>query len=45
MPAIAHVVSLTSPLFLLAGLGYAPVRWFGWPKETTPIVLGLIAGG
>lgn len=32
MQAIAHVVSLTSPLFLLAALGYALVRWFRWPK-------------
>ena len=35
MQAIAHVVSLTSPLFLLAFLGYALVRWFGWPKEVS----------
>ena len=35
MQAIAHVVSLTSPLFLLALLGYALVRWFGWPKEVS----------
>jgi malonate transporter len=32
MQAIWHVVALTSPLFLLAGLGYALVRWLGWPK-------------
>jgi len=32
MQAIWHVTALTSPLFLLAGLGYALVRWFGWPK-------------
>ena len=35
MQAIPHVVSLTSPLFLLALLGYALVRWFGWPKEVS----------
>jgi len=35
MQAIPHVVSLTSPLFLLAFLGYALVRWFGWPKEVS----------
>jgi len=33
MQAIWHVVALTSPLFLLAGLGYALVRWFAWPKS------------
>ena len=33
MQAIRHVVALTSPLFLLAGLGYALVRWFTWPKS------------
>jgi malonate transporter len=32
MQTIPHVVALTSPLFLLAGMGYALVRWFGWPK-------------
>ena len=35
MQAIPHVVALTSPLFLLAGLGYALVRWFGWPKAVS----------
>ncbi len=35
MQAIPHVVSLTSPLFLLAFLGYALVRWFGWPKDVS----------
>jgi predicted permease len=35
MQVIAHVLSLTSPLFLLALLGYALVRWFGWPKEVS----------
>ncbi len=30
-----NVLSLTSPLFLLAFLGYALVRWFGWPKEVS----------
>ena len=33
MQAIAHVVSLTSPLFLLAGLGYVLVRWFALAEE------------
>ena len=33
MQAISHIVALTSPLFLLAGLGYALVRWFTWPKS------------
>ena len=33
MHADWNVVALTSPLFLLAGLGYALVRWFGWPKS------------
>ncbi len=32
MQAISDLVALTSPLFLLAGLGYALVRWLGWPK-------------
>jgi len=35
MQAIPHVISLTSPLFLLAGLGYALVRWLGWPKSVS----------
>lgn len=35
MQIILHVVSLTSPLFLLALLGYSLVRWFGWPKEVS----------
>jgi len=35
MQAIWHVVALTSPLFLLAGLGYALVRWFAWPKSVS----------
>ena len=35
MQAIRHVVALTSPLFLLAGLGYALVRWFTWPKSVS----------
>jgi malonate transporter len=35
MQSIWHVVSLTSPLFLLAGLGYALVRWLGWPRAVT----------
>jgi len=33
MHADWNVVALTSPLFLLAGLGYALVRWAGWPKS------------
>ena len=32
---IWNVLSLTSPLFLLAFLGYALVHWFGWPKEVS----------
>ena len=32
---IWNVLSLTSPLFLLAFLGYVLVRWFGWPKEVS----------
>ena len=35
MQAVWHVVALTSPLFLLAGLGYALVRWFRWPKTVS----------
>ena len=35
MQAIPHVIALTSPLFLLAGLGYALVRWLGWPKSVS----------
>lgn len=35
MQPIWHVVALTSPLFLLAGLGYALVRWLGWPKAVS----------
>ena len=35
MQAIAHVVSLTSPLFLLAGLGYVLVRFMRWPKSVS----------
>lgn len=35
MQAIAHIVALTSPLFLLSGVGYALVRWFGWPKSVS----------
>jgi hypothetical protein len=33
MHADWNVVALTSPLFLLAGLGYALVRVFRWPKN------------
>jgi malonate transporter and related proteins len=33
MHADWNVVALTSPLFLLAGLGYALVRWARWPKS------------
>ena len=33
MHADWNVVALTSPLFLLAGLGYALVRWAQWPKS------------
>jgi len=33
MHADWNVVALTSPLFLLAGLGYALVRWAHWPKS------------
>lgn len=35
MQAIWHVVALTSPLFLLAGVGYALVRWLRWPKTVS----------
>jgi hypothetical protein len=35
MQGIGHIVALTSPLFLLAGLGYALVRWLGWPKAVS----------
>jgi malonate transporter and related proteins len=35
MQAIPHILALTSPLFLLAGLGYALVRWFRWPKAVS----------
>jgi malonate transporter and related proteins len=35
MHADWNVVALTSPLFLLAGLGYALVRWFHWPKAVS----------
>jgi len=33
MHADWNVFALTSPLFLLAGLGYALVRWARWPKS------------
>jgi hypothetical protein len=33
MHADWNVVALTSPLFLLAGLGYVLVRWARWPKS------------
>ena len=33
MHADWNVVALTSPLFLLAGLGYALMRWARWPKS------------
>jgi predicted permease len=35
MHADWNVVALTSPLFLLAGLGYALVRWARWPKSVS----------
>ena len=35
MQAIPHILALTSPLFLLAGIGYALVRWFMWPKAVS----------
>ena len=35
MQAIPHIVALTSPLFLLAGIGYALVRWFKWPEAVS----------
>lgn len=35
MRADWNVVALTSPLFVLAGLGYALVRWFRWPKSVS----------
>ena len=35
MQAIPHIVALTSPLFLLAGIGYALVRWFEWPEAVS----------
>ena len=30
-----NVIAVTSPLFLLAGLGYALVRWARWPKSVS----------
>jgi len=33
MHADWNVVALTSPLFLLAGLGYALMRWAQWPQS------------
>jgi len=33
MHADWNVIALTSPLFLLAGLGYVLVRWARWPKS------------
>ena len=35
MHADWNVVALTSPLFLLAGLGYALVRWLRWSQSVT----------
>src|SRR5512144_1351128 len=32
MRELPDILSLTSPLFLLAGLGYALVRWLGWAQ-------------
>jgi len=28
----AHLLALTAPLYLLAGVGYALIRWCHWPK-------------
>ena len=33
MQALAHLVTLTAPLFLLVLIGYALTRWRRWPKE------------
>jgi predicted permease len=35
MPAFAHFVSLTAPLFLLVFVGFALARWSGWPKSVS----------
>jgi malonate transporter len=35
MHALPHVLALTAPLFALAFLGYALVRWRGWPDAAT----------
>jgi predicted permease len=35
MQAIPHVLALTAPLFLLVALGYALMRWAGWPEAVS----------
>jgi predicted permease len=35
MPAFAHFVSLTAPLFLLVFAGFALARWSGWPPSVS----------
>jgi malonate transporter len=44
MQAIPHILALTSPLFLLAGLGYVLVRWFKWPKAVSDALTRFVFG-